>query len=1712
MNSRTCYLRCQLSKRSTGVLSLACLQRIRFILLSGLFLPRLTLAAEPQQESLPLAPKTGLAFPAAPGVQDFFRARVFEEPLVPVGSEPTVAENADLAAALIGYSKRSGPDDFSSLTGFLQQHPQSPWAAALLTDLGLEYYHTARYSLALEAWAEAWALAKDATDSKGRALADRAFGELIYMNARLGRMDEIQALLEATEHRPVMGPAIGRADDARAALWMMQHRPEISFRCGPLALRSIRLALGRDASSDVEVLNSASTQRGCSLPQVAKLSTRMGLNFQMAFRNPGADFVVPSVVHWKVGHYAALVRKGGDSYELRDPTFGNSTWATKAAIEAEASGYFLVPPGQLPPGWRRVEEDEGDGIWGKGQTGANDPQHIAKNDYSTQSCPAQGAGMATAKIHLMDVNLNLSDMPLGYTPPVGPPVRLSIRYNARDIFQPANFNYVNFGPQWTCDWIAYITDSPSNVLADVNEYLPGGGQRTFTGFDTNTQTFANQQYDQTRLRRTGPDSYELLSGDGSKLIFDRPDGSIGSTRKVFMTQIVDPQDNALTLSFDADLRPVALTDAIGQVTTLSYELTNDIYKVTKVTDPFGRSATFNYGQIPTDWHFAILDDCPVPSVVATPTLAVWLQSITDVIGLTSRFSFQSNSVSACAVCSTSGVVSCVTNSVFTDVIVALTTPYGATQFEGQDTGNVRYLKITYPDGSSEIVQYDQTNNVPQSEPPLTVPTGMLTVNSFMPYRNSYHWDRIAAPSYPDHSKARLFHWLHTENLGSTSGALESTKQPLENRVWYDYLGQAGTPNGSVVITSTTLPAHIGRVLDDGSTQLYTYGHDGFGHLTNSIDPGGRTLSYLYDTNGIDLLEIRQTRAAKNELLVKATYNRQHLPLTITDTAGQTSTFTYNARGQLLTASNAKNETITLTYASDGYLTAIDGPLPGPSDRVQATYDAFGRPETITDVNGYTVTYAYDNLDRRTHITYPDGTFTQFAYDRLDCVGFLDRAGRQTSFEYDSMRQLAKRTDPLGRATLFQWCRCGAMKSLTDSMGRTTSWLTDVQGRRKAKQYSDGSQVRYFYENTTSRLRRYVDERGQATYYAYNADGTLRSIAYGNAEVPTPGVSFTYDPDYRRVTSMTDGIGTTTYAYIPITASPALGAGKLASVTGPLTNEIVSYAYDELGRVAQSNLDGVPSSRVFDAAGRITTVSNALGTFAYSYASNSSRVVAQSFPNGQTASLTYGGNLQDFALQQLFYSVRSTPVSQFMYGRDNARGRITTWSQQVGSQLPSLFTFSYDAGDQLISATVTNSGTLVNVFAYTYDAAGNRLSEQAGAATSYATYNALNQISTTSAPGASHTNEWDAAQRLAAVNAGTQRTEFGYDGLGRLNFIRQLQAGAEVSLRRFVWCSGRIREERDASGATVTKRFFPQGVKLESGPAAGDYYYTRDHLGSVRELTDHLGNVRARYAYDPFGRRTKLEGDLETDFGFAGLLWSSEASLALAHFRAYDPAIGRWLSRDPLMDAEARQGPNLYAYVGNEPVNNIDSLGLCTGSSLCACFANPANAAACSQAGITGEQAAEKGGPQVVQVGQQIIQAGQEWLEGGEAAAPEAANCAAAEAPAVQQAYQTGQGVNGTDQALFQKAAEIVAKAPIGDPDVDALAETPPPELADTAEPWLGESDYVPSNWDWAYRLTQTELNITREMRDTLPQQEAIDALTKVFARNDAILRILNTQK
>jgi RHS repeat-associated protein len=85
-----------------------------------------------------------------------------------------------------------------------------------------------------------------------------------------------------------------------------------------------------------------------------------------------------------------------------------------------------------------------------------------------------------------------------------------------------------------------------------------------------------------------------------------------------------------------------------------------------------------------------------------------------------------------------------------------------------------------------------------------------------------------------------------------------------------------------------------------------------------------------------------------------------------------------------------------------------------------------------------------------------------------------------------------------------------------------------------------------------------------------------------------------------------------------------------------------------------------------------------------------------------------------------------------------------------------------------------------------------------------------------------------------------------------------------------------------------------------------------------------GTVVARYDYEPYARSTTVLGTTPTDFNFAGLYRHSKTNLDLATYRAYDPDLGRWLSRDPIAE---QGGLNLYDYVGNDSVNAIDPLGL-----------------------------------------------------------------------------------------------------------------------------------------------------------------------------------------
>ena len=85
-----------------------------------------------------------------------------------------------------------------------------------------------------------------------------------------------------------------------------------------------------------------------------------------------------------------------------------------------------------------------------------------------------------------------------------------------------------------------------------------------------------------------------------------------------------------------------------------------------------------------------------------------------------------------------------------------------------------------------------------------------------------------------------------------------------------------------------------------------------------------------------------------------------------------------------------------------------------------------------------------------------------------------------------------------------------------------------------------------------------------------------------------------------------------------------------------------------------------------------------------------------------------------------------------------------------------------------------------------------------------------------------------------------------------------------------------------------------------------------------------GVMQARYDYDPYGRVTIVSGNLTADFGYSGMYYHAPSGLSLTLYRAYNADSGRWLSRDPMLESG---GLNLYDYVSNKPISEVDYYGL-----------------------------------------------------------------------------------------------------------------------------------------------------------------------------------------
>ena len=669
--------------------------------------------------------------------------------------------------------------------------------------------------------------------------------------------------------------------------------------------------------------------------------------------------------------------------------------------------------------------------------------------------------------------------------------------------------------------------------------------------------------------------------------------------------------------------------------------------------------------------------------------------------------------------------------------------------------------------------------------------------------------------------------------------------------------------------------------------------------------------------------------------------------------------------------------VTLRGTPSGDLETVTDPL---GHATTFGYDTLGRRTTVTDAAQHTSTTTYDGRGRATRVTSPDQTHTDFVYDLSGHrIRTTDPLGRTTRWIYDEYGLLGQVVDALNGTTSYEYDLDGQLTALTDAKGQKTAFEHDTTGRAVKVTYP-GSAYESFTYDAAGRLWTKTDRRAIVTTYTYDDLGRLAGKSYSNGD---PAVSYTYDSAGRLETAA-NGTDTLSWTYDL--------AGQLLTEQSARNASNVSYGYDPAGNRQTLNLNGqLFLSYGYDDASRLTSITRGASVFGFAYDAVNRRT-SMSYPNAVTTSYTYDDLSRLTSLNAVLNG--TTPITSFAYTYDAAGNRLT--KTQDG------FTEGYGYDPLYRLTAVERTGSLSGRWHFDYDAVGNRTTAQTDSSVTTSSYNEKNQLvqsagggtlrvrGTLDEAGSATVNGQPAQMRSgnvfeATIQASTGTTTFtveardttgnvttkayqvevggagasySYDANGNLtqkvdgastwayewNAEGQLKRvslnGNEVA--RFSYDPNGRRVEKVAGGVTTSYLYEGEDIlrevrgavifKYVHGPGVDEplareegtgtlSYYHADGLGSVLKRTSQTGAVVHEYRYDAWGNVEA--GAAEPGYAFTGREWDPEIGLAYYRARYYAPAVGRFLSEDPL---GSRRGLRRYPYVENQPVRFIDPFG------------------------------------------------------------------------------------------------------------------------------------------------------------------------------------------
>lgn len=947
-----------------------------------------------------------------------------------------------------------------------------------------------------------------------------------------------------------------------------------------------------------------------------------------------------------------------------------------------------------------------------------------------------------------------------------------------------------------------------------------------------------------------------------------------------------------SVSFAYTLNTATITDALGRVTQLSFTSN----RISQIVRPSGVSTTISYSSNRV-------------SSVSTGGNA-WTYGYVDASG-------QRTTTVTDPLTHTRVVVSSLTSSrVLSDTDgLSRTTTY---QYDGDD----RLTRVTLPEGNYTEFEYDARGNVIEVTQVAKSGSGLSNI--------------VTTADYPSTCSNPLTCNQPTSTTDAMGGVTDYTYDATHGGVLTitgpDPDGGGGLPRPQTRFVYTALYAYYknsGGSIVQGPSSVYRLTEISACATTSSCDgDDDETLTTIVygSINVANNLLPTSVSVGAGDGSLTATTTTTYTNLGDVETvdgplsgAGDVTRYRYDAERQVIGVIGPDpdgggplvHRAVRLTYNGDGQVIVqeqgnvltqsdADWALFSAPQQVVTTYDQIGRPVQrsvlVNTATRLVVQMSYDNANRLLCIAL---RMNAAVFSALPGACTFSTEGAQgpdriTAYTYNNADQVSVVSRKLTPSTsvaeeTYTYTNNGLVATLADANTNLTTYEYDGFDRLRRLRFPNPSSAGSSttdYEQYSYNARGGVTQirRRDATTLDFEFDNLGRTI---EMDASANGDDFTYSYDLfgRLLTANIVGGQTLTFTYDPLSRM----LSQQHSVLGT-----VSYQYDLAGRRTRVTWpDAFYAVYDFDLTNAVTAIrengaTSGVGVLAtYTYDNlGRRRVVTRG--NGTVETLAFDDLSR---LASLRHDLDGSGDDQLYSFDFNLAGQAT---ERQGHNAAYDFT-PPSTGTTTYADNNLNQYTTVAGQSFTYDTRGNLT----GDGTNTYAYNIHNQI--ISGPSSAALS-YDPLGRLYQTSAtGATTTRFLYDGDA---LIAEYNTGGTL-LRRYV------------HGPAIDEPI----IWYEGAGTTDRRWMHTDQLGSVVALTDADGEALAINTYDEYG----VPGSTNAGrFQYTGQVWLPE--LALYHYktRTYAPRLGRFLQTDPI---HFEGGINLYAYVGNDPVNATDPFGL-----------------------------------------------------------------------------------------------------------------------------------------------------------------------------------------